>query len=542
MSSQSTHRRDGALAVALVVITALAAAPRLPDLARRPMHGDEAVHAVKLWDLHTTGTYRYDPHEYHGPTLYYLTLPVIRFCGVRSFAELSEAHLRLVTVVFGFGLIPLLWLVRDGLGRAGVVVSALLTAVSPAMTFYSRYYIQETLLVFFTFLMLAAGWRYSVSRKIGWAAAAGVSAGLAHATKETCVIAFACAAAAWVCLRWGGGKRETGPGAKSRRDDAIRSKRGVRLALPVAFVCGAAVSVAFYSAFFTHARGPADSVLTYATYLDRAGNYGLHDHPWWTYLQILAYTHWGPGPAWSEGAILALFGIGPAYAFLRNGPEADAAAQARQTFGRYVVLYASMMIVVYSAIPYKTPWCMLGFLHAAILVGGFGFNRVLTAAGRPALKALAVALFVAATGHLARQASLLTGPRFESDRRNPYVYAHPVGGVLRMTSYLEALAEAHPQGRSLRIDVVSPDADYWPLPWYLRSCEGVAYWDAPPEELAPVVVANTILTEETLKRLGDGRHVSYYGFRPDVVMLVSVERSVFDQFAARQRAPAPSAP
>lgn len=542
MSSQSTRRGDGALAVVLLVIAAVGAALRLPDLARRPMHGDEAVHAVKLWDLHASGTYRYDPHEYHGPTLYYLTLPVIRLAGVRSFAELSEAHLRLVTVAFGLGLIPLLWLVRDGLGRAGVCVSALLTAVSPAMTFYSRYYIQETLLVFFTFLMLAAGWRYSISRKIGWGAAAGVGAGLAHATKETCVIAFACAAAAWFCLRWGGAERRTGPGTELRRDDVIRSWRGVRLALPVAVVCGAAVSVAFYSAFFTHARGPVDSVLTYATYLDRAGNYGLHDHPWWTYLQILAYTHWGPGPAWSEGAILTLFGIGLAFTFRRANPDAGAGAEARQTFGRYIVLYAGMMIVVYSVIPYKTPWCMLGFLHAAILAGGFGFNHVLTAARRPALKALAVALFFAATGHLTRQATLLTGRRFESDRRNPYVYAHPVGGVLRMTNYLEALADAHPEGRSLRIDVISPDADYWPLPWYLRSCEGVAYWDAPPDELAPVVVANTVLTQEEEERLTDGRHVSYYGFRPDVVMLVSVEPSVFEQFAAQEGASGSSAP
>ena len=30
------------------------------------------------------------------------------------------------------------------------------------------------------------------------------------------------------------------------------------------------------------------------------------------------------------------------------------------------------MLVVYSAIPYKTPWCLLGFLHGMILLAGVG--------------------------------------------------------------------------------------------------------------------------------------------------------------------------
>jgi hypothetical protein len=39
------------------------------------MHHDEANQAVRFGILLETGEYRYDRHDHHGPTLYYLTLP-----------------------------------------------------------------------------------------------------------------------------------------------------------------------------------------------------------------------------------------------------------------------------------------------------------------------------------------------------------------------------------------------------------------------------------------------------------------------------------
>ena len=61
-----------------LVALALAAglALRLARLDVRPMHHDEANQAVKFGALLERGEYRYDAHDHHGPTLYYLTLPV----------------------------------------------------------------------------------------------------------------------------------------------------------------------------------------------------------------------------------------------------------------------------------------------------------------------------------------------------------------------------------------------------------------------------------------------------------------------------------
>ena len=60
----------------LLILTAIIAALalRLPQLQQRPMHTDEAVHAIKFGSLLEDGYYRYDSFEFHGPTLNYLTL------------------------------------------------------------------------------------------------------------------------------------------------------------------------------------------------------------------------------------------------------------------------------------------------------------------------------------------------------------------------------------------------------------------------------------------------------------------------------------
>jgi len=159
--------------VCLLMLAAAALAIRLPRLDQRPLHGDEANQAVKAGILLETGEYRYDPQEHHGPSLYWLTLPLLWLQGRADFAETTETDYRLVPVVFGVGLVLLLWLVADGLGRGPAVLAGLFTAISPAFVFYSRYYIQETLLVFFALAAMAAGWRYVCSKKTVWAILCG---------------------------------------------------------------------------------------------------------------------------------------------------------------------------------------------------------------------------------------------------------------------------------------------------------------------------------------------------------------------------------
>jgi uncharacterized protein (TIGR03663 family) len=163
------------LCIAAVAVGALAF--RLPRLTMRPMHPDEANQAVRTGILYDTGVYRYDPAEHHGPSLYYLALAPLSLSGAKDFAASDEFDYRIVPAVFGVGLVLLLLLIADGIGRTAAVAAGVLTAVSSAMVFYSRYYIQEMTLVFFTFAAIVAVWRYVQIRSIAWAAAAGAAVG-----------------------------------------------------------------------------------------------------------------------------------------------------------------------------------------------------------------------------------------------------------------------------------------------------------------------------------------------------------------------------
>src|SRR5207249_4582807 len=190
---------------ALLLLLALAAALalRVPQLDTRPLHNDEAVNAIKVSELWQQGRYAYDPDEFHGPALHYATLPFLWLSGARNPDELEAATLRLAPVVFGVGLILLPLLLADGMGRLAVAWAAMFTAISPAMVFYSRYFIHEMLLLFFTALTLGAGWRYAQTRSARWAALTGAGLGLMFATKETFVITVAAIGLAAIATeRW----------------------------------------------------------------------------------------------------------------------------------------------------------------------------------------------------------------------------------------------------------------------------------------------------------------------------------------------------
>src|SRR6266850_3411593 len=257
------------LALGVLLATGVALGLRCPRLGIRPMHNDEAVNAIKFGQLWENRAYRYDPHEFHGPTLAYSTYIFSRLTAAPDFNRFSESRLRALTILFGIGLILLLPLVSDGLGRNGAIWAAWFTAASSAMVFYSRYYIHEMLLVFFTFLALASGWRYWRTRKIGWALLAGLGLGLMHATKETFIITLACAAFAVAANQiWNRLLDASGLPVKAERLNFLHLAAG----MGVLFV----VAILLFSSFLANASGPLDAIRAYQHWFSRAGGHSPH--------------------------------------------------------------------------------------------------------------------------------------------------------------------------------------------------------------------------------------------------------------------------
>ena len=270
----------------------------LPDLALRPMHADEAVHADKFGTLLEEGQYAYDSSEFHGPTLYYLTLPSAWLQGIRRYVELDEATLRAVPAVLGILLVAATFGSRGFLGWPGAALAALLTAVSPAMVFYSRYFIHEVPLVLFTFgALLGACW-YLQRAGAFPALVTGVCVGLMHATKETAPLALGAMVLA-LALTLLVERRHGLPPTRF----AASSAAGTPL---LALVAAAVVSGVLYSSFLGNPGGLVDSVRSYWIWLGRAGSRSMHSHPWDYYLRLLIHFPAEGTPVWSEGLILVL--------------------------------------------------------------------------------------------------------------------------------------------------------------------------------------------------------------------------------------------
>ena len=475
--------KKGCVLILAVIIVALVL--RLPRLEQRPMHGDEAVHAIKFGDLLEQGVYAYDPDEYHGPTLNYLTLIPAWLTGAKNLVQVSEFTLRIVPVFFGVCLVLLLLLVIDGLGTAAAVYAGVLTAISAAMVFYSRYYIQEMLLVCFTFGAIVSGYRYTQSKNIAWALLTGAFLGLTYATKETCIIVFGSMFLAVVLTLVTGRP-------KSSLANAAKAIKPLHLIAGLA--AGIIVSALFFSSFLSNPGGILDSLRTYGTYFNRAGSSNLHIHPWHYYLKMLIYFRYGGGPIWTEGLIVFLAAVGFIAAMLRKGP-----ACVNIQLLRFIAFYTLILTAVYSAIPYKTPWCVLGFLHGMILLAGFGAVVLVKLVPNVLPRLIIICLLFDASVHLTWQA-YRCNYMYYADSRNPYVYAHPTTDVYTVVQRVEEMARAlekmaleNPDKVKMHIQVICPGKDYWPLPWYFRRFEKgiIDWWDQVDVNTpsAPLIIA-----------------------------------------------------
>ena len=212
---------------------------------------------------------------------------------------------------------------------------------------------------------------------------------------------------------------------------------------------------------------------------------------------------------------------------LRDGSRPEGVFWARSLTG-----YVAATAAIFSAIPYKTPWNLLPFYVGAIVLAGIGFSTLLHTTASRVVRGAVVAAFVLASGHLAWQA-WRAAVTYASDPRNPYVYAQTVPDAVRMATRIRTLATLHPDGERMQVSVLASPHEQWPLPWYLRAMPYVGYWTAPVDALslkAPVVVASMDQTAVLDGALGD-RYVSeFYGLRPEVLLMLYVERELWERF------------
>jgi len=199
---------------------------------------------------------------------------------------------------------------------------------------------------------------------------------------------------------------------------------------------------------------------------------------------------------------------------------------------------------------------MLGFLHGMILLAGVGavalvrLTRQTYGGLAPNVlpRLIVICLLIEASLHLTFQA-YLSSYKFYADSRNPYVYAHPTTEVFTIVQRVEDIAQVHEDGKQMHIQVICPEDDYWPLPWYLRSFSKVQWQNKVADEApsAPLIIASDKVRDALTNKLYvltplEKRQMYLFLFdepyyvwlRPKVKLLGLVRKDLWDRYQQRQ--------
>ncbi len=433
---------------------------RFVFLDARPIHHDEAVNGWFVDGLFREGFYSYDPNNYHGPLFFYLLALSESIFGRDVIA------LRIPAALFGtlLSLSPLLF--RKRIGFLTAWIAALFLSVSPAFVFYSRYAIHETgfalacVLFFHQWLRIREdGW---TGPRIAWLS---LTVGLMASLKENFAIFGAALGIAELAV-W--------------RSDRRVSRVFTRAFWPGAFAClGLSLIpvLVFFTGFFQEWAGFAKFFEAFLKWFETGSHGNGHQKPFWYWIGLLFRYEWLP-----------LVGL-LALPFLAKRADRDA---------RLAGVIGAVLWFMYSAVPYKTPWCMLSFawflavFGASAISGAFSWMSSRVASGGLRLAAIALVAFAAiASAWQTVQVSWID----PDQDGHPYIYGQtyadflpPVERILKKIKNEPALAS------TLRVQVVSEFT--WPLPYLLGPVRRVGYHSQ--KNLPPLLDADVLILDENL--------------------------------------------
>lgn len=449
---------------ALALLCAFAIFLRSHRIEAMPFHADEAVQAFIFQDLLEKGEYKYDPLHYHGPLPHYLNVLWMGAAGFKKMEELSEWQFRLLPVLAGAGLlIALISFLRRRDFRT-VILAVLLAGTAPMLVFFSRMGLHESLFVLCGFLATWAGVAFLQKPDWGRAFCWGALTALVAANKETWVffaISWGVAAAVSGLFRW----------------------CVFRYAPLTVGIFLLTVLVLFGS------NGFLDFWRSYVVYETNPG----HEKPFWYYSEILLPNGKWCGEPWLWLAVIG--GIGLLRRRQLRGMPKDIS---------FFAVSGLSSILLFSMVPYKTPWLMMLPLALCLPAAAWILARYLE--GPLRWPASLVILFM--VGWQINCAWTVSQKRF-FDERIPLVYSPSSYQMPTLRAYLQEVSRGRP------IAVIG--TDYWPLPWYLRGFPQVAYFNE-PSELTPQEYSVYLLCNREMDRAVPSGEERLWGVRTDYLM------------------------
>jgi uncharacterized protein (TIGR03663 family) len=486
---------------------------RVYALDTKPLHHDEGVNGFFLTNLVRQGRYVYDPENYHGPTLYYLTYPFVKLFGLHTFL------IRLIPTLFGVGVVWLVLKLRRQLGTVAVLAAALFVAVSPACVFYSRYFIHEMPFVFFTLGLVVAALRFRETGAVSDLLVATASAALMFATKETAFISVGTLGLAWMTAalweRVRTSRTQRQRAAALARDGGFAKLRGELKLVPALLAAAALFAfiwVAFYSSFATHWKGAFwDSFKTFVLW-KKTGMSEFHGKDWDTYLRWLLKE---------DEAVLVLGALGALVALFERRLNRFAVFAAAWGFG---------LLVAYSIISYKTPWLVLSFVVPLALAAGYAVQAFGAWASRvPSRSWRAAAMMAAVAAFFGLYHTVVINFRDYDDDKHPYVYSQTRREFHDLMREVERVGE---RAGTKQPGFATASPEYWPLPWYSRDNPNAGYEGQLSSYYDPGKTLAVIGREDQLPQLqrtladNYARVGTVYPLRPGVNLVLFARRDL----------------
>jgi uncharacterized protein (TIGR03663 family) len=486
------------------------------------MHTDEAIQAWRLGNLIEGEGFEYLPDDGHGPGLLFLTLPVLWIKSIDDYVGLEEKIIRTAPAIYGSLLIILMLLFKRLIKIPGIAAAAILMALSPMHVYYSRYYIMEIPMLALLALFIFFSWKYLENQKLRWMIGAGFICGLMHATKETFIISIAALviSSTAVFILEEINKRTT---ARLKLKNLIKN-------FCIGFTFMILASASLYSIFFDNLSAIKESYTSYLNYLSRAEGSG-HEKPFFYYLKLIAWNKMELY-TWNEMATLILAVAGVIFSFLKNNTPT------KQTiFLRVLSLYTIITLLIYSIIPYKTPWSILPFLQGSIILAGFGFTSIYELSNRSIkwrslsrIALVAISIGVILNLYTQNQNAL----KFPANPdRNPYVYGHTSPSLVsKLVKQVEELKEIK---NNLTIKVFHPETG-WPLPYYFREIENSGYYPHVVGDVSSdIIISDAAYDDDITKKIGD----NYIGpdlmnLRDNVMLHLYIEKELFFQLVNKR--------
>ncbi len=519
------------------------------DIDLRPFHSDEGVNSFFLRNLYDKNHYHYDPANYHGPFLYYIGLIPFYILGMSDFS------FRLLPALFGVMVIALLYPLRKRLGWVGLLTSGLLIAVSPADSFFARDTIHETYLVFFSLATVVSFFLYGESRKSRYIYFAAASMAFTITVKETYIITFAVFTISfagayifeWILTYFNKGEEYRINGEGNRRGNTrapylktvfisfIKECWQKKYIILIGLGIFVLINFLLYSSFFTYYKGVKGILTTLMIWTD-TGTHGAGGHakPFIYYFTILRKY---------ELPILVLGVCGILYSF-----------KTKQKFAVFVGLWSFFMFLIYSMIPYKTPWLVINFtiplaVSAGIFVNGM-YGLLTGRGGDSATKELLVngnirrneevvnckstgrawclilyyIVYVSIFGFFCYQSVIFNFYDYDDDR-NELVYVQTSRDIYNLIDTLEELSDV--AGKDMVINVVGDS--YWPLPWYLREFKNAKFWGKMiSNPSSAVILARKNQTKELEKKLKGSYKTRLFEMRPSVWFVAHIQKGLYE--------------